>query len=77
MTKTTVNGSTIFHATRKTYVAPDIQESYINDAGDIIHILSNGNELSDNNYMKYWGKPKGNINWKSKGPAIQHPQQKY
>jgi len=77
MTTTTHHGITNYHASRKTYTAPDIAESYLNDAGDIIHILTNGNELSDNNYMKHWGKPKGKVNWKSKGEAIQHPQQKY
>ena len=77
MTKTLTNGSTNFHADRKIYVAPVIDESYMNDAGDIIHILKNGNEISDNNYVKHWGSPaKGKINWKTKGEAIQHPQQK-
>lgn len=62
MTKTVTNGSTNFHADRKIYVAPAIDESYMNDAGDIIHILHNGNEISDNNYVKHWGSPaKGKI----------------
>jgi len=50
----------------KTHTAPVISESYIDDSGDIIHILSNGNELSENNYIKHWGQPKGTIVPKNK-----------
>lgn len=56
----------------KTYSAPEIAESYVDDKGDVIHILVNGNELSENNYLKHWGKPKGIVvpvknNYKGKG----------
>jgi len=50
----------------KTHTAPVITGSYIYDEGKIIHTLENGNELSDENYIKHWGIPKGVINWKAK-----------
>lgn len=40
----------------KAHTAPLIMESYISDEGNIIHILENGNELSDVNYLFHWGK---------------------
>lgn len=56
-----------FQATRIAHTAPVINFSYVNDDGEVIHVLVNGNELSDKNYMLHWGQPKGVINWKSKG----------
>lgn len=62
MTKTNYNGSVNFHADRKIYSAPIIEESFIDDNGEVIHILSNGNQLSELNYLKHWGQPpKGKI----------------
>lgn len=60
----------------RTYVAPDIKESFIDDYGNIQHILSNGNLLSEINYIKHWGKPKGKINMdkKYKGAPIGNVQ---
>jgi hypothetical protein len=52
------SGTTTFHPNRTEHRAPAIAESYIADNGDVIHILTNGNELSENNYLKHWGKPK-------------------
>lgn len=50
----------------KSHTAPEIAESYVNDLGDIIHILTNGNELAELDYLKHWGQPKGSINLKAK-----------
>ena len=54
----------------KTYSLPEISESFIDDAGDVIHILTNGNQLSENNYIKHWGVPKGKINLKAKDKGM-------
>lgn len=54
----------------KTHTAPEIAESFIDDKGDMIHILTNGNQLSENNYIKHWGIPKGVINLKAKAPGL-------
>jgi len=51
-----------FHAQgRKVFTAPSIVESFINDDGEIVHVLVNGNTQTDVLYMKMWGKPKGII----------------
>lgn len=52
---------------RKAYTAPEIKESFVDDEGNVIHILANGNTQSDASYMAAWGRPKGKINWKAKG----------
>lgn len=52
---------------KKAHTAPIITGSYIDDDGKIIHTLENGNELSDENYIKHWGQPKTKVNWKAKG----------
>mgnify|MGYP007100130185 CR=1 FL=1 len=52
----------------KTITMPEILESYVDDAGDVQHILKNGNTLSENNFVKHWGQPKGVINMKAKDP---------
>lgn len=49
------------------HTAPVINFSYVNDDNEVIHVLVNGNELSDKNYMLHWGQPKSKINWKAKG----------
>ncbi len=49
------------------YTAPIISSSYVNEDNEVIHILENGNELSEANFIKHWGQPKGIINWKAKG----------
>lgn len=40
----------------KTKVAPIVIESYVADDGNVMHILDNGNEISENNFNKHWGK---------------------
>lgn len=46
---------------KKAHTTPVINFSYVNDEDEIIHVLVNGNELSDKNYMLHWGQPKGVI----------------
>ena len=57
-----------FRPAVKAKVAPTIQESYIDDDGNVQHILTNGNTISENNYVLHWHKPKGVINMKAKDP---------
>ena len=52
---------TDFRPSRTTYTAPAISESFVDDNGDVQHILENGNILSENNYIKHWGQPKNKI----------------
>jgi hypothetical protein len=54
----------------KTHTAPVIKESYMDDNGDMQHILANGNVLSENNFVKNWGQRKGIINLKAKPKLI-------
>mgnify|MGYP001797293281 CR=1 FL=1 len=61
-----------FVANVKSHTAPEIAESFTDDDGDVQHILTNGNTLSENNYIKHWGKPKGVINWQAK-PVKENP----
>lgn len=46
---------------KKAHTAPNIVESFVNDEGEIIHVLESGNTQSDLLYMKHWGQPKGVI----------------
>jgi len=51
---------------RPTHTAPVINFSYVNDEGEVMHQLVNGNELSETNFIKHWGQPKGKINMQAK-----------
>lgn len=66
-----------YRATSKqAHTAPGIVESFVNDEGEIIHVLSNGNQQSDVLYMKLWGQPKGIIlpkNFKGDNPHKSRP----
>lgn len=55
------SNNTDFKANVKSYTAPKILESFVDDAGEIVHILENGNTQTDSLYMKMWGTPKGKI----------------
>jgi hypothetical protein len=50
-----------FRASVKAHTAPKISESFVNDDGEIEHILENGNTQLDSLYIKMWGIPKGEI----------------
>lgn len=54
----------------RTHIAPSITESFVDDEGNVQHILSNGNTLSENNYILHWGQPKGQMNLKAKNEPI-------
>jgi hypothetical protein len=54
-----------FVANVKAHTAPKIEESFIDDEGEIIHILANGNTQKDTLYTQMWGTPKGAIKPKS------------
>ena len=53
--------TTNYHAEVKTWVAPRIEESYMNDEGEIVHILANGNTSLATKYAAMWGVPKTKI----------------
>ena len=62
-----------FRANRTAHTVPEIEESYVDDEGNIQHILSNGNTLSDVYLVKIWGQPKGIVKPKGhKGDTIGH-----
>lgn len=57
----------------KTHTMPEIADSYVDDdTGDVIHILANGNKMSQLDYERQWGKPliKGTVNWDAKPEKI-------
>lgn len=48
-------GTTEFKpSTKKIYTAPSVIESYVNDSGEVIHILDNGHEQSKIAYDALW-----------------------
>lgn len=61
-----------FHPSVPMHVAPKVLEQYMNDEGDIIYVLDNGRESKQILYDAMWKKPKGTINWKSKGINPNH-----
>lgn len=67
MTKTTVNGNLVFHATVKSYLPPVIVDQFADDEGELQYILANGNTIPANRYNSLWNPKKGVINWKAKG----------
>ena len=46
---------------KKQYTAPEILESFIDDNGDLQHILANGNIQSEISYAAFWNKKKSEI----------------
>lgn len=46
---------------KKTQTAPEIDEHYVDDAGDIMLILKNGNTQSKISYEAMWGKLKNAV----------------
>jgi len=61
---------------KKAHTAPGIVESFVNDDGEIIHVLDNGNQQADCLYIKMWGQPKGAIlpkNFKGDNPHKTRP----
>ncbi len=59
-----------YKANVKAHTAPQIVESFVDDDGEIQHILDNGRQQSDLLYIKHWGQPKGAImpqGYKGKG----------
>ena len=64
------NTSVDFIPNVKSKTAPEIAESYTNDDCEVMHILTNGNEISDLNYMLHWGKPKTKPNFSAKTEKV-------
>lgn len=77
MTKTTVNGNLVFHATVKSYLPPVIEHDFVDDEGELQYALANGNTIPANRYNAVWNPGKGIINWKAEGNTIGNKQAKY
>lgn len=58
-----------YKADKKAHVAPEIIDSFVDEAGEVQHNLKNGNTISEKNYALYWDVKKTEINWKSKGDS--------
>lgn len=43
-----------YHASKPTNVAPVIIESFVDDEGEMQHILESGNTISEKNYTIHW-----------------------
>lgn len=67
MTVTTNGQAVNYHANVKTYHKPTVVETYMDDDGDEVYILSNGNTQLSVLYNNLWNPAKTKINWKSKG----------
>ena len=82
MTKTTTttggrSKSFDFLPTKPKHTAPVIIESFVDDDGDMQHILQSGNTISEANYQKHWVVAKTEILPKNyKGDNILKPQNK-
>lgn len=50
-----------YKAERKINIKPIITESYVNDNGDVMLILSNGNQMLSDAYKAMWEPAKGKI----------------
>ena len=61
MTKTTINGNTTFHPECKCYTAPKVLESFIDDNGDKVLVLANGNTTLETRYNSLWNPLKGKV----------------
>ena len=67
MTKSIINGVQTFRADVKAHYKPVIVDSFIDDTGEKILILSNGRETKETTYNALWNPLKGIVNWKGKG----------
>lgn len=52
---------------RTAHTKPQIQESYVDDDFNVVHILTNGREMLADKYTELWEPKKGVINWKGRG----------
>ena len=48
-------------------VKPTIEDSFMQDNGEIMLVLSNGRQSLEKDYNRIWGTTKGVVNWKGKG----------
>ncbi len=62
-----ITPSVDYRATVKSNTAPDILDSYINDDGELVYVLANGNEALSVKYDAIWNPPKSAIKPYSKG----------
>ena len=57
-----------YHSTGKVArVQPTIDDSFMQDDGETMLILSNGTQSLEKDYNRIWGTTKGIVNWKGRG----------
>ena len=57
-----------YHSTGKVArVMPTITDSFMQDDGETMLILSNGSQSLEKDYNRIWGTTKGIVNWKGRG----------
>ena len=71
VTKTKKGKTIVLIVERKAYTAPQIEQEIMQDDGEMVYILKNGNTQLKNSYDAMWGQPKGTILPKgTKGTSI-------
>ena len=48
-------------------VQPNIIDSFMQDDGETMLILSNGTQSLEKDYNRIWGTTKGQVNWSARG----------
>ena len=57
-----------YHSTGKVArVMPTITDSFMQDDGETMLILSNGSQSLEKDYNRIWGTTKGKIDWNGRG----------
>lgn len=57
-----------YHSTGKVArVIPTITDSFMQDDGETMLILSNGSQSLEKDYNRIWGTTKGEIDWNGRG----------
>jgi len=70
-------GNVHFMPTVPTYKAPAIAETIVNDEGDEVYILENGNTSLKSRYDAIWNPIAGKVNMKGRGETIESKQRRY
>lgn len=70
-------GVTDFKPERKSYTEPKVIDTFIDDTGEEVYVLENGNTVSKTRHDAIWKPSKGTVKAKGfKGEAISQPQKK-
>ena len=71
MTKKIIDGNITFHADTKMYTAPKVIDSFMDDNGDKVLVLENGNTTLETRYNSLWHPCRGIVkpeNYKGENP---------